>query len=275
MENKKLIRVYLSMSSKNKGGGSNSFVVNFKNWIKKNRMKYKLVKDIRKADKAIIIANRGDINRINEAKKNNCFIIHRLDEFFEKNESTVRKKKHEQLREINKYADITVFQSDFVYKNVQPNIKSKKYKIIINGGDTEYFYPGKKIGEYIGHVSWSYDKRKHYDYILEFIKKYPNEKFLLIGNHLMTEFPFKNFRNVKIIGAVNRKQIAKYYRKMKMLVLPSENDPCPNTAVEAILSGVPVCYNKRGGTKEIVKDCGLPLDRFDQFLKNCKKYADK
>ena len=68
---------------------------------------------------------------------------------------------------------------------------------------------------------------------------------------------------------------------MKCLFFPSERDPCPNTVVEAILSGVPVCYNSEGGTREIVKDCGLPLDRFDELLRerdsfhgNCKFRSD-
>jgi glycosyltransferase involved in cell wall biosynthesis len=53
---------------------------------------------------------------------------------------------------------------------------------------------------------------------------------------------------------------------MKCLYFPSENDPCPNTVVEAMLSGVPVCHNPKGGTVELVKDCGAPLDEFDDML---------
>ena len=55
---------------------------------------------------------------------------------------------------------------------------------------------------------------------------------------------------------------------MKCLYFPSERDPCPNTVVEAIISGIPVCYHKNGGTKEIVRDCGLPLEQFDELLGN-------
>ena len=73
----------------------------------------------------------------------------------------------------------------------------------------------------------------------------------------------------------------KFYHKMKLLLLPAEKDPCPNTAVEAVLCGVPVCYNHDSGTPEIVGDCGLPFEKIDELLgmlpsfrKNCLSRAD-
>jgi len=62
---------------------------------------------------------------------------------------------------------------------------------------------------------------------------------------------------------------------MKFLFFPSENDPCPNTVIEAILAGVPVCYNPLGGTKELVKDCGLPLDKLQEMLEGYKALRGK
>jgi glycosyltransferase involved in cell wall biosynthesis len=62
---------------------------------------------------------------------------------------------------------------------------------------------------------------------------------------------------------------------MKCLYFPSERDPCPNTVVEAILSGIPVCYNAYGGTKEVVKDCGLPLEQFDELLDKLPLFHEK
>jgi glycosyltransferase involved in cell wall biosynthesis len=61
---------------------------------------------------------------------------------------------------------------------------------------------------------------------------------------------------------------------MKVLYFPSELDPCPNTVIEAIMCGVPVCYNENGGTKELVKDCGLVLNDFNELLKNISAYRE-
>ena len=62
---------------------------------------------------------------------------------------------------------------------------------------------------------------------------------------------------------------------MKFIYFPSENDPCPNTVIEALLSGVPVCYNSKGGTVEIVKECGVPLNDFKVMMSNWRHYREK
>lgn len=238
---------------------------------------------------AIVIAHLDKIKDLKKAKKNNCFIIHRLDEHFEKNEMGSRKEKHEKIIELNQFADITVFQSQFVFNNVYPFIKPEKYKIIHNGADPSLFYPGKTSGSFIGHVTWGIDKKKRLDILYEFIKNHPEEQFLLIGRQGESEFEF-NMPNVQCVGKIHPAKLPEYFRKMKMLYFPSENDPCPNTVVESILSGVPVCYNPVGGSIELVKgfpavsefkkmgnqrienECGLPLYRVDEMMNNLGQY---
>lgn len=270
----KRIKVHISLPPKRRGGGANTFANNFVNWLKANKKKYAFVKNILKADKAIIIAHKADINMVRQAKEKGCFIIHRLDEYFEQNESGYRKEKHRAIINLNKYADITVYQSRFVFNNVDPYLKAKRYAVIINGADTKYFYPASKTGEYIGHVSWSPDPRKRFDLLHDLIKQYPEEKFLLVGRHKKSGFSFGKFKNVTMVGEANRKKIIRNYHKMKMLFLPSEKDPCPNTAVEAILCGVPVCYNPDGGTKEIVGNCGTSLNEFKHLLDNLQLFRE-
>ena len=301
-----MLKIFLSNRPKSFGGGSNSFSWLFKKWA--NKKGYKIVRRIKKSDLAIIIAHLADENEIAEAKQKGCYIIHRLDEYFEKNEDEVRRNKHEKIIRLNQYADVTIFQSRFVFNNVYPFIKPKKYCIIHNGGDPEQFYPAKEAGTCIGHVTWGIDTKKRLDLLYEFIKKHPNEQFLLVGRHKESPFDF-NLPNVRIIGKVHRKKMPKYFRMMKFLYFPSEKDPCPNTVVESILSGVPVCYNEDGGTAELVTGqayanesdiklnnkterarneeggekmvCGLPLNQADEmmqdllsFRNNCNARAD-
>ncbi len=272
---KNRIKIYISLIPRNKGGGANTFANNFVNWVRDNRDKYVLVKNIFKADKAIVLANKAEISSVSKAREKGCFIIHRLDEYFEQNESEYRREKHQSIIDLNKFADVTVYQSRFVCDNVQPYLQTQRYVIIINGPDPKLFYPAKQSGEYIGHVSWSSDERKRYNLLYNLIEHNPRERFLLIGRHNKTLFPFEKFENVILAGAVNRNRIRDYYHKMKMLFLPSEKDPCPNTAVEAILCGVPVCYNPDAGTKEIVRDCGVPLDRFREILDDTEFFRNR
>ncbi len=268
------MKIYLSRKPAKIGGGSNSFVWNFTRWAKKNS--HKIVRKIESADKAIIIANIGEIEDIKRAKSKGVRIIHRIDEYFEQHESDYRREKHEKIKEINQYADITVFQSEFVLNNASPFLKPKNYKIILNGADPELFNPGPsgQEREYIGHITWSIGESKHLEILHERIRKSTSETFLLVGRHQESDFNF-NMENVILSGAKARKKLPRLMRKMKMLYHPAENDPCSNTVIEAILCGVPVCYNIPGGTEEIVRDCGESLSHFDQMLLNLENYGEK
>ncbi|RJQ27208.1 glycosyltransferase [Candidatus Parcubacteria bacterium] len=290
-----MLKIYISKKPEPIGGGSNTFSVLFQKWVEKNG--YKIVVDIANAQIAIIIAHLADINQVINAKEKGCCIVHRLDEYFGSKENENRKHKHDKIIFLNKYADLTIFQSIFVFNNVYPYIKPKKYCVIHNGSDPEKFYPGKKSGQYIGHITWGIDTKKRLDLLLQFIERKKEENFILIGRHAESRYNF-NIPNVRLIGKIKHKKIAKYFRMMKLLYFPSENDPCPNTAIEAILSGVPVCYNQNGGTAELVNPsnnflnavniercgnlskedlpksyvCGLPLDQSDMLLQNLDFY---
>lgn len=273
---KNKINVFISIFPHNKGGGSNTFVYNLRKWLLQNRSEYNLVYDICKADKAIVIANRIDIRNLEAAKKRGCFIIHRLDEHIEENEDEYRRRKHAYIKDVNVFSDITVYQSNFVYDNMHPFLgRPEKYEIILNGTHQDDFYPNETPGKYIGNITWGVGDKKRLDIVHEEISNNPGEHFLLIGNHSKSNYEFNPFSNVTYVGSVKRKKMLSLLHKMKFLFFPSENDPCPNTVVEAIAAGVPVCYNPVGGTKEIVKDCGLPISEFRAMTKDFVYYRQK
>ena len=290
------MKIYLSKKPTSFGGGSNTFSGLFQKWAKKKG--YKVARNINKADLAIIIAHLADEKDVAVARQKGRYLIHRLDEYFEQNEDEFRRNKHEKIIQLNRYADVTIFQSRFVFNNVYPFIKPKNYRIIHNGSDPEQFYPSKEAGTYIGHATWGTDTKKRLDLLHEFIKQHPDEQFLLVGRHKESPFDF-NMPNVRAIGKIRQNMMPKYFRMMKLLYFPSEKDPCPNTVVEAILSGVPVCYNSVGGTSELVKGqasnigekgreegdvmrvgdelgenkvCGLPLEDVEKLLSDLEHF---
>ncbi|MGR3175972.1 MAG: glycosyltransferase [Candidatus Scalindua sp.] len=268
--------VFVSIYPANRGGGSNTFAYNIKKWFANNKEKYNQIYNICKADKAIIIADKIDIKILEKAKKRACFIIHRLDEHVESNEDDYRRKKHAYIKKINVFANATVYQSNFVYDNMHPFLEyPERVEIILNGADTADFYPSEKPGNYIGHVTWGVGDKKRLDILYKTITENPDECFLLIGNHSRSKFDFGSLPNVRCIRQVKRQELLSFLHQMKFLFFPSENDPCPNTVIEAIISGVPVCFNLLGGTKEIVKDCGLPLSDFKIMLKDYPLYRQK
>ncbi|MBI4839355.1 MAG: glycosyltransferase family 4 protein [Nitrospirae bacterium] len=268
--------IFISISPRKRGGGANTFSYNFQKWLKENNAAYHTVHNILKSDKAIIIADKADIKTIEKAKTQGCFIIHRLDEHVENSEDEYRRKKHAYIKELNHYADITVYQSNFVFENMHPYLNfPQRHAIILNGADPGEFYPGKEIGEFIGHITWGVGDKKRLDILYKTILGNPREKFLLIGNHSESKYNFASLPNVHYAGVLERGRLLSDIHKMKFLFFPSENDPCPNTAVEAILAGVPVCFNPVGGTKEIVKDCGLPLSEFGAMLSGFRIYRER
>lgn len=265
--------IFISIVPSRKGGGSNTFSYNLQKWLKKNKSQYHQVYHIDKADRAIIIADKIDIRILENAKKKGCFIIHRLDEHVEPHEDTYRQKKHAYIRDLNSLSDVTVYQSNFVFENMHPFLGSpERYEIIHNGADPEEFYPAGTPGEYIGHITWGVGDKKRLDILYKTIIDNPDETFLLIGNHMRSKYDFKGVNNVKYAGAVKRRDMLPLLHRMKVLFFPSENDPCPNTVIESVLAGVPVCYNPLGGTKELVKDCGAPLPDFRNMYGTIEKY---
>ena len=270
-----LLRIFISIHPKKIGGGSNTFAYNFSRWMNQNRNKVIQEKTIGRADLAIIIAGSMDPEELRTVKRN-CFVIHRLDEFVEEDETGFRKQKHEKIRELNKLADITVYQSEFVFHNMHPYLgKPAKYEIIHNGGSTDDFFPAEKSGNLIGHVTWGVGEKKRLDILHHLMITNSQVDFLLVGRQNESDYDFSNLPNVQCTGPVKRDDLLKYYHRMQFLLFPSENDPCPNTVIEAMLSGLPVCYNKKGGTVELVKDCGVTLDEFSQLVDNVEIYRKR
>ena len=259
-------RVFVSVKSRRIGGGANTFASNFSDWVKCRSEGHVLERKLARADLAIVIADKVNEKELSRAKSNGCFVIHRLDEHVEEDEEGGRRIKHQAIRRINQLADVTVYQSDFVFQNMHPYLSfPPDYEIILNGGDQTKFFPAAEVGSYVGHVSWSVGGKKRLDLLYAFAKDNAAQKFLLVGNQERSKYQFGMLPNVRCVGPVRRRDLLKWLHKMKWIYFPSENDPCPNTVVEGILAGLPVCFNKDGGTRELVQGCGLPLERASEM----------
>lgn len=267
------MNLYVSLKASWWGGGANTFSGNLTRWAKHAGLRVE--RKITHADLAIIIADHAQEEALREARKQGVFIIHRLDEHFEPDEDAYRRQKHSHIQRLNQHCDVTVFQSEFVKQNVLPHLHSKRHAVILNGGDPACFRPAEEPGALIGHVTWGVGDKKRLDLLEKAIREHPNEHFLLVGNHAKSKIDFRRFPNVRLVGRTWRWMMPWLYRKMKALYFPSENDPCPNTAIEAILSGVPVIYNPLGGTQEVVRDCGLPLEQSEDLLRQIDSFRER
>jgi glycosyltransferase involved in cell wall biosynthesis len=66
---------------------------------------------------------------------------------------------------------------------------------------------------------------------------------------------------VRLLGMQTREQMVEALSACHYFVHAGIKDACPNVLFEAITAGLPVIYNPgTGSSREIVQDCGLPLD---------------
>lgn len=258
------------------GGGSGTFSWNFHNYCQ--RFGIRTTRNILLATRAIIIAQHGFYPLIWAAKKNGCKIIHRLDECYEPMEMWFQFDKHRKIYALNKLADFTVFQSEFNRSSLIDVLQPKsEVAVIMNGGDINKFSPNLERKIAIGHISNSIGFKKRFDLLENFILQNETRLFHLIGNYPIplheNNHYLPNMPNVEYRGVLRKCDLPAAYNQMKMLYFPSQDDSCPNSVIEAILCGVPVCYNNSGGTPEIVQDCGLPLERASELLDNLEVYS--
>lgn len=65
---------------------------------------------------------------------------------------------------------------------------------------------------------------------------------------------------VEFTGAYTQETAPDVYRSADAYVMTKHNDPCPNTVLEALASGLPVLYSHSGGVPELAgTDAGVPL----------------
>lgn len=70
----------------------------------------------------------------------------------------------------------------------------------------------------------------------------------------------KNHR-VDARGTLTHEEIVEIYKNSDYLLHPAVSDPCPNSVIEALHSGLPVIYNAgEGSSSEIVRGNGIPID---------------
>lgn len=168
----------------------------------------------------------------------------------------------------NKLACATIFQSKWSYDmNILLGYKPKEpYFIIPNSVDAEIFnsvnrttweaHPQRKTR--LISSAWASNERKGYkthdwlDKNLDFGRF----EYTFIGN----VFKDSRFSNIRIMEPVGSRELGVILKSFDIYIAASYLEPCSNALIEALVSGLPVIYQKGSGHDDLVGDAGLGYD---------------
>ena len=172
-------------------------------------------------------------------------------------------------------ADGVVYQSYFSEQMGNKYLGKAKcrVRVIANGIDPDFYKdiePIKTKKKIVMAVSkWRPHKRIR-DTIESFLlAEIKNSLLVVAGDLLRSELTereihkYKQNNKIKFLGHVSQSVLASYFKAASVSIHLCWFDSCPNSVIEAIITGTPVICNNVGGTWEIVEPAGgyiLPLD---------------
>ena len=188
-----------------------------------------------------------------------------------------------EMLEVLDCADCCIFVSQFLLSHARSlGFTGCKNRIIYNGINFSYFYPGKEkngvvpLLGFVGHPNFI--KRA---YILPMVlrlvrQKIPGARMLLLGSEQDDLLPFIKFMAWKLeladcidfVPAVPPEQVAEYMRKIDVLLLPSHNEGFPCVTIEAQACGIGVVASANGGIPEAVGKNGICVPESENFIKD-------
>ncbi len=255
--------IFIPFSHHTNIGGPGTFMRNLKTYLNTKGFSYL---DNPKKARVIFFPIKYDLAELKRIKKNNGKVIQRLDGIY------YPAKHQDQYLELNKaireiyltYADFVIFQSNYSKKQcfaMFGEIKSDKYKVIINGVDHKIFYPNITTGNIKEPLKLittgnfrNIDMLEPVIEALDRLQAKMKLKFILtvigpIRNETLNRLLNRSY--IHHIGAASLNRIAERLRDSHLFLYSHLNPPCPNSVLEAIASGLPVVGFKSGALKEL------------------------
>lgn len=259
------VKVALTLDARvTAGGGSVSFARVLAEWLPRAGVVVGF-DPTEPVDAILVFSHHGEPGTLKRQRRRGVRVLHRIDERRDPGERGWRSRKHGTIARLNRLADVTVFQSEFVRENMGPLCVAPAAVVIHNGADTSVFTPDGPRLPLEGrpaalHVSHGVGESKRLDRLAELLAVLPPEGRLhLAGRHVESGLAILRDTRVVTHGLLPRERVAALMRSADVLFFPSEFEPCPNTPIEALASGLPVLYHASGGTPEVVGDAGVPL----------------
>ena len=173
----------------------------------------------------------------------------------------------------NKLACATIFQSKWSYDmNILLGYKPKEPSYIIpNSVDADIFnsknrtvwepYPKRKTK--LISSAWANNQRKGYkthDWLDKHLD-FDRFEYTFIGN----VFKDSRFSNVHIMEPLGSEELGILLKSYDIYIAASYLEPCSNALIEALVSGLPVIYQRGSGHDDLVGEAGLGYNSSDEI----------
>ena len=273
----KYMKIYLPISADGNGGGS-TFVAYLLQGMKKAGG-YEL-SNMDEADVFFAIGAQTsleDIPKIIDLKRKGMKILFRLDGILQTRMSNGVKR----MKLMYEIADAVVCQSLYIREEVIKLFGERRNTYVIyNGVDTDKFNysPIKKPKIDFLYCEYSHKPHKRaqeaFSILGQAFSKNPEKRATIIGKY-SSEWVNNMFglpqENIKYIQRISHDLMPAIMSEHKILLFPSENEPCSNLVLEAMASGMLVVHKDSGCMKELCGNCGIKWTR----NLTCLKEADK
>ncbi|HEB72746.1 MAG TPA: glycosyltransferase [Nitrospirae bacterium] len=243
-------------------GGANQFFLALEKWLGRRGVITLRNDWKRKSDAHIFNSIWFDYNLMDELKRQfpESVFAHRIDGPISRYRDTEPELNDDIVFAVNKYMDVTLFQSlysmrgclDIGYKPARPNI-------IRNSVDADTFnMEGKSPFSHnrklrLITTAWSANVKKGRDIYVWLDKNldFSNIEYTFVGNC------DAEFKNINKLPPVPSEEVAQHLKYADIYIFASVLESASNAVLEALACGLPVIYVDSGGTREIVGMGGL------------------
>lgn len=168
-----------------------------------------------------------------------------------------------------KQADAVIANSETLRKSAWKNSPKQEILLIYNGINTQKFAQKTEIKTDFKPFSIISTGRlseiKGYHFLIQALENIENCELTLIGDGSWKEIlqNLARAKNVKVhfLGNLPHDTIAKLLPEAHLYVLSSLNEGMSNSLLEALTCGLPVVATDVGGTKELIKENGIVVEK--------------
>lgn len=216
------------------------------------------------ADTVLITgATMATHDQVQKAKKDGKKVVLRVDNAVR--DSRNRGTGMSRLKAFCDQSDLIIYQSEWAKRFLYPFTK-KDGVVILNGVDTNKFYPGSPDEDSYLYVRSSRDEGKQWIMAWYWFTNKPG-RLTIVGKFSREnmEYGFDFYNNESYIFYGEQKDMGTFYRSNKYFLYTYLNDACSNTLLEAKASGCEIVdvYGmlKTGGAPEIMECKDISIER--------------